>query len=136
MVDINYQKLSVTLQCKLLNLSRSGYYYHPATETDYNLLLMKLIDREYLKYRFFGSRRMKYHLAHFGYKVSRHRVRRLMQKMGLVAIYQKPKTTCSGLISKTPRLAFVSSKRFELNDFINLVRLTLIDRQIIPVQIN
>ena len=40
MVDINYQKLSVTAQCKLLNLNRSGYYYHPAAETDYNLLLM------------------------------------------------------------------------------------------------
>ena len=86
--------MSIVRQCKLLKLNRSGYYYHSATETDYNLLLMKIIDREYLKYPFFGSRQMRYHLAHIGYKASRHRVRRLMQKMGLVAIYQKPKTTC------------------------------------------
>ncbi len=100
MVDVNYQNLSVTGQCKLLNLNRSSYYYHPAAETDYNLLLMKLIDQEYLKYPFFGSRQMRYHLAHFGHKVSRHRVRRLMLAMGLMAIYQKPKTTCRNAAHK------------------------------------
>ncbi|CAN0601714.1 unnamed protein product [Ectocarpus sp. 12 AP-2014] len=36
---------------------------------------------------------MKRHLARIGYYISRHRVRRLMHKMGITAIYQKPKTT-------------------------------------------
>ena len=54
---------------------------------------MKIIDQEYLKYPFYGSRQMKRHLARMGYSISRHRVRRLMRKMGITAIYQKPKTT-------------------------------------------
>ena len=93
MVNVNLQKLSIVRQCKLLNLNRSSYYYCPIVETEYNLFLMKIIDQEYLKYPFFGSRQMRRYLARAGHNVSRHRVRRLMKKMGLVAIYQKPKTT-------------------------------------------
>lgn len=93
MVNVNHQKLSIVRQCKLLNLNRSSYYYCPIVETDYNLFLMKIIDQEYLKYPFLGSRQMQRYLARSGHNASRHRVRRLMKKMGLVAIYQKPKTT-------------------------------------------
>lgn len=93
MVNPVHQTLSIYSQCTLLQISRSSYYYKVAPESDYNLLLMRVIDAEYLKYPFFGSRQMKSHLARLGYKVARHRVRRLMSIMGLVAIYQKPKTT-------------------------------------------
>ena len=54
---------------------------------------MKLIDQEYMNHPFFGSRQMKHNLDRQGYNVSHHKVRRCMRKMGLVAIYQKPKTT-------------------------------------------
>jgi putative transposase len=80
-------------QCKLLKLNRSSYYYGPKLESEYNLELMKMIDQEYMNYPFFGSRQMKRHLNRQGHAVSRNRIRRLMRKMGLVAIYQKPKTT-------------------------------------------
>jgi putative transposase len=93
MVDPTDQKLSIVRQCNLLNLNRSSYYYNPALETDYNLSLMRIIDQEYLKYPFYGSRQMKRHLVRIGYYISRHRVLRLMRKMGIMAIYQKPKTT-------------------------------------------
>ena len=93
MVDKNHQQLSIVIQCKLLKLNRSSYYYSPTAEPEYNLVLMKIIDQEYMNYPFFGSRQMKRHLNRQGYIVSRNRVRRLMRKMGLVAIYQKPKTT-------------------------------------------
>jgi putative transposase len=93
MVDPTDQKLSIVRQCNLLDLNRSSYYYNAALETDYNLSLMKIIDQEYLKYPFYGSRQIKRHLARMGYYISRHRVRRLMRKMGIMAIYQKPKTT-------------------------------------------
>ena len=93
MVDKHHQQLSVARQCKLLKLNRSSYYYSPKLESQHNLELMKMIDQEYMNYPFFGSRQMKRHLNRQGYAISRNRVRRLMRKMGLVAIYQKPKTT-------------------------------------------
>jgi len=93
MVNPVHQTLSIHSQCTLLQISRSSYYYKATAESDYNLLLMRVIDEEYLKYPFFGSRQMRRHLVRLGYKVARHRVRRLMSIMGLVAIYQKPKTT-------------------------------------------
>lgn len=93
MVDKDHRQLSVVKQCKLLKLNRASYYYRPKLESEYNLDLMKSIDLEYMNYPFFGSRQMKRHLDRQGYNVSRHKVRRLMRKMGLVAIYQKPKTT-------------------------------------------
>jgi len=52
-----------------------------------------LIDEQYLKTPFYGSRRMTAHLRRIGHPVNRKRVRRLMNKMGLVAIYQKPRTS-------------------------------------------
>ncbi|MDF2965312.1 MAG: Integrase core domain protein [Rickettsiaceae bacterium] len=93
MVDKDHE-LSIVRQCKLLNINRSSYYYSPAVESEYNLSLMKTINQVYLKYSFYGSRQMKRYLARIGHKVARHRIRRLMQKMNLIAIYQKPKTTC------------------------------------------
>jgi putative transposase len=56
---------------------------------------MRLIDEQYLKTPFYGSRRMTAQLRRIGHPVNRKRVRRLMQKMGLVAIYQKPRTSVS-----------------------------------------
>ena len=56
MVDRNHKELSISSQCNLLSISRSSYYYSPIPETEYSLELMKIIDKEYLKYLFFGSR--------------------------------------------------------------------------------
>ena len=68
-------------------------YYRPAAESGLNLRLMKLIDEQYTKTPFYGWPRMRIHLRRLGYQVNHKRVRRLMQKMGLQAIYAKPKTT-------------------------------------------
>ena len=93
MVSKDYSKLSISRQCQILSICRSGYYYQAAEESELNLKLMRIIDEEYLKYPFFGSRQMKRHLQRLGYTVSRHKIRRLMQLMGLTAIYQKPRTS-------------------------------------------
>jgi len=58
-----------------------------------DLALMKLIDRQYLATPFYGARRMAVWLKNQGYKVNRKRVRRLMQVMGLKAIYRHPRTS-------------------------------------------
>ena len=58
-----------------------------------NLDLMRRIDEQFLETPFYGSRQMRRHLRHQGIGVGRGRVRRLMRKMGLMAIYQKPRTS-------------------------------------------
>jgi putative transposase len=78
-------------QCQLLGVSRSMLYYQPATESEYNLHLMRQIDEQYMQTPFYGSRRMTEHLKRLGYHVNRKRIQRLMRLMGIEAIYPKPK---------------------------------------------
>lgn len=93
MVEHHNPKLSVRQQCQLLSISRSSAYYQPSGENAENLSIMKLMDAEYLKHPFYGSRKMVYFLTRQGLEIGRHRVRRLMRVMGITAIYQKPRTT-------------------------------------------
>jgi putative transposase len=93
MIDSDHAKLSIARQCDLVSISRSSYYYQPSGETDLNLRLMRLIDEQYLKTPVYGARQMARYLRRQGYTVSRKRVRRLMRKMGLAAVYQRPRTT-------------------------------------------
>jgi len=88
----------VARQCGLLGLARSSYYYQPAaTETAENLRLMRLIDEQYLRYPFYGSRRMAAWLRQDrGEAVNRKRVQRLMGLMALEAIYPKPRLSAGG----------------------------------------
>ena len=88
--------LSVSRQCELLGLSRSSYYYEPATESPANLALMALIDREYTAHPFQGGRRMTTWLRGEGHAVNRKRVQRLMRRMGLEAVYPKPRLSVRG----------------------------------------
>jgi putative transposase len=74
----------------LIGLNRASYYYHPAQESELNMKLMRLIDEQYTKTPFYGWPRMTAHLRREGYLVNHKRVQRLMQLMGLQAIYSKP----------------------------------------------
>jgi len=86
--------LSIRRQCQLLSLTRSNLYYAGQPENPENLSIMEAIDRQYLKTPFYGIRKMTVELNNQGFLVNHKRVQRLMRLMGLVAIYQKPKTTC------------------------------------------
>jgi putative transposase len=74
-----------------MGLPRSTWYYEPQPETAENLHLMRLLDEQYTRTPFYGSRRMVIALGEQGSKVNRKRVQRLMQKMGIEAIYPKPR---------------------------------------------
>ena len=76
MIEPTHDKLSITKQCELINLPRSSYYRVPGTETDENVELMDLIDQEYMRHPFYGSRKMVDYLARQGYCVNRKRVQR------------------------------------------------------------
>jgi putative transposase len=93
MVDDKHPSLSIVRQCALLKIARSTYYREPTGETPLNLKLMRLIDHEFLKNPFYGTRQMARRLRTLGYNVGRKRVKRLMRKMSLAGIYQAPKTS-------------------------------------------
>ncbi len=93
MIDRDHSQLSLVGQCSLLGVSRSSLYYQPAPASEEDLALMALMDRQYLKTPFYGSRRMMVWLRAQGYGVNRKRVRRLMRLMELEAIYRRPNTS-------------------------------------------
>jgi putative transposase len=93
MIEPEHSQLSIVRQCELVSISRSSFYYRPTDEAPLNLELMRLIDTQFLETPWYGSRQMARHLRREGYTVGRKRVRRLMAKMGLAPIYQRPRTT-------------------------------------------
>ncbi len=93
MVERDMEQISVSRQCDLLGLARSSLYYEPAEETAENLMYMRLIDEQYMRTPFWGSRNMTWWLCSQRHRVNRKRVKRLMRLMGLEAIYPKPKTS-------------------------------------------
>jgi len=93
MIEPGHPRLSIVRQCDLVAISRSSFYYEDKGETALNLELMRLIDEEFLENPYYGSRQMTRHLRRQGYCISRKRIRRLMRKMGLTPIYQKPRTS-------------------------------------------
>lgn len=89
-MDWSEKPFSLSRQCELLSLHKSGLYYQPKGESQQNLHLMRKIDEQYLKTPFAGYRMMNELLRRQGEVVNEKRIRRLMQLMGLVAIYPKP----------------------------------------------
>lgn len=86
--------LSIRRQCELLGISRSGLYYEPCPESEENLGLMRRLDELHLDHPVYGSRRLTVLLQREGRAVNRKRVMRLLQVMGVEAIY--PKRSLSG----------------------------------------
>jgi putative transposase len=84
-------KLSVTRQCAILDLNRSGIYYKPVPQNAQELALMRQIDEIHLAFPFYGSRKIRDELWAKGNDVGRDKVRRLMRLMGIEALYVKPR---------------------------------------------
>jgi len=90
LVEPEHAEISIRRQCELLGVSRASWYYEPAAESEENLRLMRLIDEQYTRAPFYGSRRMTAWLQDRGHDVNRKRATRLMQLMGIEAVYPKP----------------------------------------------
>lgn len=95
-MELEQPEISLRRQCQLLGVNRSGLYYQARCESPENLKLMRLIDEEYTRRPFYGSRKMMLSLQGQGHAVGRHRVRRLMRLMGLEAVYPKPRLSQPG----------------------------------------
>jgi putative transposase len=86
-------ELSVSRQCEILELNRSGVYYPPRPVSEEDLILMRRIDELHLKHPFYGARRLAKQLVRNGFEVGRVHVATLMRRMGIEAIYRRPRTS-------------------------------------------
>jgi putative transposase len=85
--------LPIVRQAQLLDVSRSSVYYQPQPTSDSDLMLMRRIDELHLEHPFAGSRMLRDLLNREGFAVGRKHVTTLMHKMGVEALYQKPRTS-------------------------------------------
>lgn len=87
LIEPDCQVLSISEQCRLLNVPRSSIYYEPRGESAENLSLMLEMDKLYTAHPYFGVERIQAHLPEPFTGVSIKRVRRLLRLMGIMAIY-------------------------------------------------
>ena len=92
LVDHDDSHMPVLTQCRLLKVARSTLYYRPVPVSADDLSVMRRMDELHLAYPFYGSRRMAAVLRREGRAVNRKRAQRLMEVMGIEALYQKPNT--------------------------------------------
>jgi putative transposase len=85
--------LPLAAQCRLLRISRGCVYYRPAPTSQADLQLMRRIDELHLAFPFFGSRRLRVKLREDGFEVGRRHLATLMRRMGIEALYRKPRTS-------------------------------------------
>jgi putative transposase len=92
MIDRDHA-LSVTKQAKIVGIARSTVYYLPRAVSAADLALMKQIDALHTEFPFAGSRMLRRLLAINGSKIGRRHVKTLMRRMGIEALYHRPRTT-------------------------------------------
>jgi putative transposase len=85
--------LAISKQAKALNISRGSVYYLPRPMPEAELALMRRLDRLHLEFPFAGSRMLRGLLAAEECKIGRRHVKTLMKRMGIEALYRRPRTT-------------------------------------------
>lgn len=90
LVDWKDPDWPIQKQAELLSLNRSGLYYRPVPSSPRELALRKRIDELYIRYPFYGSRRMAVQLNREGLAVNRKTVRHLMRQMAIEGIHPGP----------------------------------------------
>jgi putative transposase len=92
MIDREHD-LPISKQAEALNISRGSVYYLPRPVSPDDLALMRRLDRLHLEFPFAGSRMLRGLLAAEGCKIGRRHVKTLMRRMGIEALYRRPRTT-------------------------------------------
>jgi putative transposase len=90
---IREHDLAITKQAEVLNISRGSVYYLPRPVSAIDLEIMRRLDRLHLEFPFAGSRMLRGLLADEGCEVGRRHVKTLMKRMGIEALYRRPRTT-------------------------------------------
>jgi len=92
MIDREHD-LPITRQAEVLNISRGSVYYLPRPVSECDLAIMRRLDRLHLEFPFAGSRMLQGLLAAEGCKIGRRHLKTLMRRMGIGALYRRPRTT-------------------------------------------
>ena len=92
MIDREHD-LPITKQAEVLKISRGSVYYLPRPVSSADLAIMQRLDRLHLEFPFAGSRMLRGLLAAEGSKIGRRHVKTLMRRMGIEALYRRPRTT-------------------------------------------
>lgn len=92
-IDPGQRVLSLKGQCAILGLARSSWYYRPVAPDKQERLLLNLIDEEYTRRPFYGSRKLLVYLRGKGHVINRKRVQRLMGILGIAGIIPGPNTS-------------------------------------------
>jgi len=92
MIDREHD-LPITKQAEVLKISRGSVYYLPRPVFSADLAIMWRLDQLHLEFPFAGSRMLRSLLAAEGCKIGRRHVKTLMRKMGIEALYRRPRTT-------------------------------------------
>jgi putative transposase len=92
MIDREHD-LPIVRQAELVRISRGSVYYRPRPVPDADLAIMRRLDRLHLEYPFAGARMLRGLLAAEGCKIGRRHVKTLMQRMGMEALYRRPRTS-------------------------------------------
>jgi len=85
--------LPITKQAQVLRISRGSVYYLTRPMPEADLAIMRRLDRLHLEFPFAGSRMLQGLLVAEGCKIGRRHVKTLMQRMGIEALYRRPRTT-------------------------------------------
>jgi putative transposase len=85
--------LPITQQAAALNISRGSIYYLPRAVPEADLAIMRRLDRLHVEFPFAGSRMLRGLLTAEGCKIGRRHVKTLMKRMGIEALYRRPRTT-------------------------------------------
>ena len=96
MIERDSGPLSMRAQCDLLGVNRSMLYYQPRGLTASDVAVMHLMDAQYTRTPYYGVERMTAWLHRLGIRIGHNRVRRLLRRMGLEAIYPKPRLSRPG----------------------------------------
>jgi putative transposase len=116
MIDRSHA-LPVTRQARELGISRGSVYYLPRPTSVADLAIMRRLDELHLEHPCFGSRRLVVLLRRDGFDVGRQHVRTLMRRMGIEAIYRKPRTSLANQAHRVyPYLTFTLNQSNQLSN--------------------
>lgn len=112
LIEPEHPTLTISRQAELLGLSRRSYYYQPVVNEAEVVRLkqhLNAVDEIYTKYPFYGTRRIDHELKKsYGINIGRERIRHLMEKLGLEAIYPKPNTKQA--LSSAPHISLLAAR--------------------------
>src|ERR1700731_3913090 len=107
MIDRSHD-LPIAKQAEALNISRGSVYYLPRPMPEADLATMRRLDRLHLEFPFAGSRMLRGLLAAEGGKIGRRHVKTLMRRMGIEALYRRPRTTKPEPGTRSIRICYVA----------------------------